>query len=190
MACLNKKSLIKLYFTLILLWTFTNFAGQATMALEKGAYIKEFNYKSKIYQQTPDMWNLTVYNVKYEENDQGEAWFFFRFYIDGKLWLDEYNSTEYKAWLCKKGTATLRIYKVNGWSVLEPQKREIRIELYRVCNGENSTKFYLEDAVYSKVSVIMILPLQHIYVFSYLAAYLITCFLLLTIYYVSKLAPE
>lgn len=190
MACLNKKSFIKICFTLILLWTFINFAGHTTIASEKGAYIKEFNHKLKIYPQTPDMWNLTVYNVKYEESEQGEAWFSFKFYIDGKLWLDEYNSTEYKAWLCKKGTATLRVYMVKGWSVLEPQKHEIKIELYRVYSGENSTKFYLEDTVYSNIAIIMVLPLQHIYVFSYFAAYLIACFLLLTVYYISELAPE
>lgn len=186
MACLNRKSFTRLNFTLILLIAFTEFASQALTSGEKGAHISEFNHKSTIYQQTSEIWNLTVYNAEYGENDSGEAWFFFRFYIDENLWLDEYNSTEYKVWLCRKGTATSRIYKVKGWDVLEPQNLGIKIELYRFYDG----KFYLEDTICSNVTIVMTLPIQHIYIFSYFAAYLIACFLLLAIYYISELTSE
>jgi len=186
MVCPNRKSFTKLNFTIILLIASIDFASQTLISGEKGAYIREFNHKLTIYQQTSDIWNLTVYNAEYEENDAGEAWFFFRFYIDENLWLDEYNSTEYKVWLCQKGTAISRIYKVKGWGVLEPQNLRIKIELYRFYDG----KFYLEDTICSNVTIVMILPIKHIYVFSYFAAYLVACFLLLAIYYISGLTPE
>lgn len=152
---------------------------------EKGAYIKEFNHKSEIYQEKPDIWNITVYNARYDDVN-GSAWFFFKFYIDNKLWLNEYNSTDNRIWSCKKGSTTSRIYWIKGWSVLEPQCRKIRIELYRFYDGG----FYLEDTTFSNITIVMVLSMQHIYVYSYFVFYLIACLLLLIAYYISGLTYE
>jgi hypothetical protein len=185
MVDLGKACLIGICFAQILPCLLLNFSAWPVMAIkEKGAYIKDFSYKKLIYPQVPDAWNITVYNSMYEE-DQNGAWFFFKFYVDGKLWLDEYTSTDYKAWFCAKGNATSRIYRVKGWNVLEPQRLEVRIELYRVNSNGNP-----EDIIRSYITILMILPLQHINVLSYLAAYLIISFAFLFIYYISGLVSE
>jgi hypothetical protein len=171
-----------------LIWISANNVNHAVTLLEeeKGSYIKNFIHRSEIYPQTPDVWNLTIYNVNYAENDRGESWFFFRFYINGELWWDEYTSTAYRVWLCNKGTAVSRGYQTKGWNILEPQSDAIKVELYRFYNGTS----YLEDTAYANITVIMVIPLQHIYALSYFAAYLIACFLILTFHYLAGLLHE
>jgi hypothetical protein len=169
---------------ILLIWIFTDNA--TTLNEEKGAYIKNFMHKSEIYEQTRDIWNLTVYNVNYAENERGESLFFFKFYMEGELWWDEYTSTPYRVWPCSKGAFVSRGYQLAGWNVLEPQSRTIKIELYRFCNNT----FYLEDTVYSNITIIMVIPLQHIYALSYFAVYLIACFLLLAFHYIAGLTQE
>jgi len=181
----SRRSLLILAFLVCIL---TNNLNLATAMPEgkKDAYIKSLTYKSQIRAQTPDLWNLTVHNVNCAENDQGEAWFFFRFYIDGKLWWDEYNSTGYRTWLCHKGEFVSRGYQIKSWNILEPNSHDLKIELYRFHNGT----FLLEDAITSSIVITMFMPLQHIYAFSYLAVYLIACFISLFFYHIAGLGLE
>jgi hypothetical protein len=158
----------------------------ATPEGEKDAYIMHVTYNAKIRAQTLDLWNLTVHNINCAENDQGEAWFFFRFYLYSELWWDEYNSTSYRTWLCNKGDTVSRGYQIKGWNILEPASYNLKIELYCFHNGT----FHLEDAISSSIVVTMLMSLQHIYAFSYLAVYLIACFILLFFYYIAGLGLE
>ena len=181
----SRRSLLILAFLVCIL---TNNLDLATAMPEgkKDAYIKSLTHKSQIRAQTPDLWNLTVHNVNCAENDQGEAWFSFKFYLNGELWWDESDSTGHRTWLCHKGEFVSRGYQIEGWNIPEPNSRDLKIELYRFHNGT----FLLEDTMTSSIVITMFMPLQHIYAFSYLAVYLIAQFISLFLYYVAKLGFE
>lgn len=148
---------------------------------EKDAYIAHVGYNSRIRVQTDENWNFTVFNRKLNDSQ-----FFFMFYLDDKLWLDEYNSTSYSTWRCEKGRSASRCYGLPRWNSLEPLRQNIRVDLYASHNGT----FILEDEVSFSIAVTVLMPLQHIYATSYFALYLIAGFVSLTVYYITRLGLE
>jgi hypothetical protein len=150
---------------------------------EKDAYFANVIYEAKVRAREDDTWIFTVYNINCEENDKGEARFFLKFYLDGDLWWDESEVTSYKNWLCNRGNNVTLSYKIRGWDVIQPRDLNAKIELYWLNQG----KPQLEQAIYFDVSVAILVSLQHIHALSYLLAYLIACFLVLSYYYVSRL---
>jgi len=175
--------------TLALLGIFINALNlipQAGAETPRDAYFIRVNYTPKIQANKADTWIFTIYNAECMTNENGEAWFFLVFYIDGESWWDEYNKTSYKIWRCDKGDNVTKGYGVEGVKTMEPLTREIKVELYWYSNGER----YLEDALSFSIDVTLLLPLYHIYVSSYLIVYLIACAMLLLNYYITALEYE
>jgi len=101
------------------------------------AYFTKVEYSSKVYELTQDKWNFTVYNANVQVDIWGRAWFFFKFYLDGSLWWDEY--TQAGSWQLDKGSSTTRTYTVSLGS--GPAVRNVKIELYWDYEGTP----YLQD---------------------------------------------
>jgi hypothetical protein len=146
---------------------------------ERQAEFKQVTYTSHIRSGTPDVWTLTVRNLNCSENGEDTAQFFFRFYTDNELSLDEYNFTPYKTWSCGKNNEVSRQYSVNPWSPSKPVTHDIRIELCWYSNGTA----HLEDTTSFTVAVAIHVFLQNIIATGYLAAYFIACFVLLAYNY-------
>jgi hypothetical protein len=150
---------------------------------EQNAKFTQVLYNPRIHAGTMDTWAFTVYNANCSENDQGEARFFFRFYADNELWLDEYNSTQYRTWNCSKGSTVSHSYSIRGWDAIQPVAHDLRIELYWYRNGTA----VLEDTTSFTIAVTLHITLQHIIATGYLVAYLIACVLLFSYDYVEGL---
>lgn len=150
---------------------------------KESANIANVDYAAEIPSNNPVLWSLTIHNVNRSENEQGEARFFFEFYADETLFFDEYNSTRYKTWLCTEGETVTHRYQLSPWQDITPVTRDLKIKLYWFYNATAT----LEDTASFKVSTTILMPLQHIYATSYLAIYLMACFLLLTYDYISSL---
>jgi hypothetical protein len=150
---------------------------------EGNAKFTQVKYQTTIPSDTPDIWTFTTHNINCSENDEGMAQFFFEFYVDGSLSFDEYNSTTYRTWNCTKGQTVSNSYTAAAWSTISPVTHDIRIELYWYHNGTS----VLEDTALFNISVTVFMPLQNIYATSYLALYLMACFLLLMYDYVLSL---
>jgi hypothetical protein len=158
---------------------------QARSEETKDVYFVQIGYSQNIPAGKADVWSFTVHNVNCAANENGEAWFFFKFYIDGKTWWDEYNSTNYKMWRCDKGETITNNYRIEGWNAIEPVTREIKTELYWYHNGE----YHLKDTTSFSINITLFLSLSHIYATSYFVFYLISFFMLLLYYYLTALIP-
>ena len=150
---------------------------------EGNAKFTQVQYQAIIPSGTPDTWTFTIHNTNCSENDEGMAHFFFKFYVDGLLSFDEYNSTTYRTWNCTKGQTVSNSYAIAAWSTTTPVTHDIRIELYWFHNGTSS----LEDTALFNINVTVFMPLQNIYATSYLVLYVGACFLLLLYDYVLSL---
>lgn len=152
----------------------------------KDVYVVQIEYSENIPAGKADTWSFTVHNLNCTANENGEAWFFLKFYIDGKTWWDEYNSTNYRMWRCDKGKTITKNYCIEEWNTIEPVTREIKTELYWYNNGE----YQLKDAVSFNINIALCIPPSHIYATSYLAFYLMAFFILLLYYYLTALIPS
>jgi hypothetical protein len=152
----------------------------------KDAYVISVEYSENIPAGKEDTWSITVHNLNCAANENGEAWFFFKFYIDGEPWWDEYKSTDYKMWRCDKGKTITNNYHINGWNIIEPVTREIKTELYWYDNDE----CHLKDAVSFNINITMCVSFSHIYAISYLTFYLMAFFALLLYNHLTALAPS
>jgi len=152
----------------------------------KNAFFICVKFNEKISSGKADTWIFTVHNKYCSENAEGDAWFFLRFYLDNEIWWDEYSSTTYKVWLCKRGENVTRGYSIKGLEAVFPVTRKIRVELYWLYEGKSRK----EDEISFNVDLTMIIPLRHTYAVSYFAFYIILSFGLAFYYYVSKLEHE
>ncbi|MEM1588841.1 MAG: hypothetical protein QW175_00285 [Candidatus Bathyarchaeia archaeon] len=179
-----KNSVFKLALFIV---TFTTMnLNMAFATLPKDAFFSRVNVSEKILSGTVNTWTFTVHNRKCSENDDGDAWFFLRFYIDGEIWWDEYKSTSYKLWLCRKGENVTRSYSFRGLEEVLPVAYKVKVELY----WWHMEEAHKEDELSFTVVVTMIIPLRHIYATSYFAFYLILCSVSAFGYYVSALEQE
>lgn len=151
--------------------------------LGENATLTDVKHSAEIRSGTSDTWRITVYNNNCSENDTGNARFFLEFYLEDKLYFDEYNSTAYKTWPCAKGETVTYNFRISGLSATRPISNDFRINLYSFC--DNTAR--LEDTTSFRIGVTVLIPLQHIYATGYLAAYLIAFFLLLAYDHVTGL---
>lgn len=154
-----------------------------TSQAEGNARFTQVTHSKRIRIQAPDAWTFEIYNSNCSEYDNGTARFFFEFYVDDNLWFNEYNSTNYKTWSCRKGETVSHDYQIEGWSDSQPVTRGIEIRLYCFSNGVAR----LEDTTSFKIDVTMHVQLQHIFAISYLAVYFMAAFALLAYDYVAGL---
>ena len=152
----------------------------------KDAYFTDVNYATKIYANKPDTWSFTMYNENCAANEEGKAWFFLKFYIDGELWWNEYNDTDYRTWQLNKGHTVTHKYNIEGWDGTRPSVHDVKVKLYWY---HNST-WYLEDTESFSVVIVLLTSMNHLIPFSYLVVYLIACSGLLYYYYTTGTEPE
>lgn len=84
----------------------------------QNARFTQVSYTARIPGDVRDTWTFVVYNANRSENDLGTARFFFKFYADKELWLDEHNSTQPVTWNCSKDSTVERRYNIRGGKLL------------------------------------------------------------------------
>jgi hypothetical protein len=146
----------------------------------KDGYITKVIYPYKVFRSDENiLWRFVVHNVNCSENDEGEAWFFFIFYIDDAIWVNEYNDTTYQYWSCERNENITLSYQTRApdW-VIRPVRFNVRVELYWYY-GNNS---YLMDSINFTFEVWTKMPLNNLYAEGYFVIYLIACFALFFYY--------
>lgn len=111
------------------------------------AYFVNVEHTPRIFYGDQDIWNFTVYNENAAVDIFGRAWFFFKFYLNGSLWWDEYTDIGYPTWRCDKGTSVTRSYPVippDG-----PTMWNVTVELYWDKDGD----FYLQEVYTFKIRI-------------------------------------
>ncbi len=160
--------------------------ASAELGEAKDAYFTSTGYSAKIYDGKPSEWRFTVYNENCASNEEGEAWFFLTFYLDGEFWWSEYNNTDSKTWKCaKEHSVTLR-YVPGNWDATTPMSHNVKIELYWHHNGTH----YLEDSASFNFDVVLLSTLRQLRPFSYLMIYLLASIVLLYVYFIVGVEPE
>lgn len=162
------------FVTLFVFITYPNFMSSPDSKGARGAYFTQVEYPAVAYEGKDSVWNLTIYNKNCTTNGEGNASFFFKFYLDGDPWWNEYNNTDYKTWQCNKGNLVTRLYTISTWNTMKPVNHELKIELY-CYNGSISQ---LQDAASLPVSVAIHTEPSNLIISSYITVYLIPIFLL------------
>jgi hypothetical protein len=150
---------------------------------EQQATFAHVTYSATIHAGDGDTWIVTVRNRDCSGDNETAAQFFLKFYADGELFFDEFNSTSYKTWPCLNGSTVANRYKIAPWSTMRPVSHDIRVELYWYSNGAA----HLEDVASFMVAVTIHMALQDIFATSYLIGYVIACFVLLAYNYAEGL---
>jgi membrane protease YdiL (CAAX protease family) len=153
-----KSSLLILVFSvfavLVMLFSLINYSNLvSSQSVEgvRGAYFTKVGYPATVYEGQSCAFSFTVYNKNCTANEEGNASFYFIFYVDSDVWLNEYNSTSYKIWQCNMGASVMRGYAVPPWFTMVPDVHDVRVELYSYY--ENVSQ--LQDVVSFPVSVIL-----------------------------------
>jgi len=160
----------------VTLFALANFSNLTAGNVEgvRDAYFTKVRHGATAYEGSNFTWSLTIYNKNCSTDSEGEAYFYFVFYLDDDLWWDEYNNTDYQIWQCNKGDSTTRSYGVSSWHTIKPVAHELRIELYwydgNASQLEDFSSFPVPVAVHAEPASLMVT--------SYLFIYLITTFFL------------
>jgi len=160
--------------TFVVLVNFQNSTSSPNAEGARGAYFTQVEYPATVYEGKDSVWNLTIFNKNCTTNGEGDASFFFKFYLDGDLWWNEYNSTDYETWQCSRGNLVTRLYQISTWDAMKPVNHELKIELYWY-DGNASQ---LQDVVSLPVSVAIHTELGNLMISSYIAIYLVAILLL------------
>ena len=179
----RRKRIVLILFSLLSIFAALSWTCNAQSQDQRDATIIQSEHSDNIRTGNSDTWSFTVHNWNCSDNTYGSAKFFFEIYVDGSLFFDEYNSTTNRIWNCSEGQSVTQSYLLTGWSATRPISHDVNVDLYWYKNGAA----ILEDSTKFKVDVTVVIPLQHIYASSYLAAYVIACFLLLAYDYVASL---
>jgi len=177
---MKSRSLILVFFvsmsivTLVVLVNFQNSTSSPNAEGARGAYFTQVEYPATVYEGENSIWNLTIFNKNCATNGEGNASFFFKFYLDGDLWWNEYNSTDYETWQCGRGNLVTRIYQISTWDATKPVNHELKIEL---CWYDGNAS-QLQDVVSLPVPVAIRTELGNLMISSYIGVYLIAIFLL------------
>jgi membrane protease YdiL (CAAX protease family) len=134
-----------------------------------GAYFAKVEYPATTYGTENYTFGFAVYNKNCTTNGELNAKFYFLFYVDGSVWWNEDNSTEYQTWQCSMGSSVARIYSFSSWDTGTPTVHDVRIELYWY-NGNVSK---LEDVASFSISVIVHVELGSLIISGYVFIFLI-----------------
>lgn len=96
----------------------------------RAAYFTKVKHPATAYEGKNCTFSFTVYNKNCTTNGEGNAYFYFMFYLDGDVWWSEYNNTDYQIWQCNTGSSVTRGYLVPSWGTIKPVVHDLRIELY------------------------------------------------------------
>jgi len=140
----------------------------------RGAYFSKVKHPAITYQGDSTTWSLIIYNKNCSASVGGNSTFFLKIYVDGDLWWNEYNDTNYRTWQLKIGKSVTRDYRLSQWETLKPVVHNLKIELYWYSGNESQ----LQDVTYFPVAVVINAELNNLMVFSYFAIYVLAVFLL------------
>jgi membrane protease YdiL (CAAX protease family) len=177
---MKSRSLILTFFvsmsivTLVALVNCPNSTSSLNAEGARGAYFTQVEYPTIAYEGKDSFWNFAIYNKNCTINGEDDASFFFKFYLDGNLWWNEYNSTDYKTWQCSTGNLVTRLYQISTWDAMKPVNHELKIELYWY-DGNVSR---LQDVVSLPASVAVRVEFGNLMISSYIAVYLVAIFLI------------
>lgn len=170
---------------LIMLFALVNFLYLTTPGAEgaRDAYFTRVKHGATAYEGKNFTLSLTTFNKNCSTDSEGRALFYFLFHLDGDVWWNEYNNTEYQTWPCKKGNSVIRGFSVLTWQSVKPAVHDLRIELYWY-DGNASR---LQDVVSFPVPVAVHVDRGDLVIFSYVVIFVGAVFVLG--FYVSTSGP-
>jgi membrane protease YdiL (CAAX protease family) len=139
-----------------------------------GAYFVNVGYPATAYAGENSSLSFVVYNKNCSANGMGYANFYLVFYVDGDVWWNEYNNTDYKTWKCSVGSSVALSYSLSSWDTAMPVAHDMMIELYSY-NGNASQ---LQDVASFSVSVAVHAGLGSLIISGYVFLFLIALFFL------------
>jgi len=146
------------------LMNYSNLASSRNTEGVHGGYFTKVGHPATAYEGKNCVFSFTVYNKNCTTNGEGNASFFYMFYVDGYVWWNEYNSTGYQIWHCNIGASVTRSYAVPPWRTMEPVVHDLRIELYSY-DGNVSQ---LQDVVSFPISVVVHFEIESMIISSYI----------------------
>jgi membrane protease YdiL (CAAX protease family) len=117
----------------------------------RGAYFTKVGHPATVYEGKNSTFSFMVYNKNCTSNGEGNASFYFMFYLDGDVWWNESNSTGYQFWPCNMRGLIIRSYVVPPWHIMKPVVHDLKIELYSY--DRNASQ--LQDVVFFPISVLV-----------------------------------
>jgi len=129
-----------------------------------GAYFTKVGHPATAYEGKNSTFSFTVYNKNCTTNGEGNAYFYFMFYLDGDMWWNENNSTDYQIWQCNMGSSVTRSYAVPPWRAMKPVVHDLRIELYSYDRNVSQ----LQDVVSFPISVVVHVEIESMIISSYI----------------------
>jgi membrane protease YdiL (CAAX protease family) len=172
---MKSRSLILIFFVLIVLavlFSLVNYSNLTPSRNTEGAcvaYFTKVEHPATAYEGKNCAFSLTVYNKNCTTNGEGNAYFYFMFYLDGDVWWSEYNNTDHQIWQCSMGSSVTRGYLVPSWGTTRPVVHDLRIELYWY-DGNVSQ---LQDVVSFPISVVVHVELGSLIISSYVFVFVI-----------------
>jgi membrane protease YdiL (CAAX protease family) len=172
---MKNRSLILIFFVLTVLAVlfslvnYSNLTPSRNMEEARAAYFTKVEHPATAYEGKNFVFSFTVYNKNCTTNGEGNAYFYFMFYVDGDVWWSEYNNTDYRIWQCNMGSSVTRGYVVPPWGTIKPVVHDVRIELYWHYGNVSQ----LQDVVSFDVPVAVHAELGSLTISSYLFIFLI-----------------
>lgn len=160
---------------LVILVAFVNLSDVPTgVEGDRDAYLTEVRHQATAYEGSNFTLSLVTYNRNCSSDIEGRAVFYFLFYLDGDLWWNEYNNTQYQTWSCKKESSVTRSFSVPTWYSIRPAVHDLKIVLYWY-DGNVSR---LQDTVSFPVSVAVHVDRDNLVIYSYVIICLAAVFVL------------
>jgi len=172
---MKSRSLILIFFVLTVLAVlfslinYSNLTSSQNTEGARGAYFTKVEHPATAYEGKSCVLSFTVYNKNYTTNGEGNASFYFMFYLDGDVWWSEYNNTDYQTWQCNTGSSVTRGYNVPSWGAIKPVVHDVRIELYWYDRNVSQ----LQDVVSFSISVVVHVELGSLIISSYVFIFII-----------------
>jgi membrane protease YdiL (CAAX protease family) len=172
---MNSRSLILIFFVLTVLAVlfslinYSNLTPSQNTEGARGAYFTKVEHPATAYEGKSCVLSFTVYNKNYTTNGEGNASFYFMFYLDGDVWWSEYNNTDYQTWQCNTESSVTRGYNVPSWGTIKPVVHDLRIELYWYDRNVSQ----LQDVVSFPISVAVHVELGSLIISSYVFIFII-----------------
>jgi membrane protease YdiL (CAAX protease family) len=158
------------------LFSLINYSNLSSRNIEgaRGAYFTKVGHPAMVYEWKNSTFSFMVYNKNCTASGEGNASFYFMFFVDGDVWLNEYNGTGYHIWHCNMGGSITRSYAVPPWRTIKPVIHDLRIELYWYDKNVSQ----LQDVASFRIPVVVHVEIKSMIISSYLILLVIVLLLL------------
>jgi len=170
---LKTKNLILIFIVLtapIVLLSLINYSNSPSRNINgaRGAYFTKVEHPATVHEGKNSTFISIVYNKNCTTNGEGNASFYFMFYLDGDVWWNESNSTGYQFWHCNTGFLVVRSYVIPPWYTMKPAVHDLKIELYsydrNVSQLQDVASFSISVLVHVKIESMIVSNLLIIFV--------------------------